>query len=76
MVYLIWSLRYGELASANPWGAKGLEWTVPSPPPVHNFDGVPIVTEEAYDYESAPHAPEPPGGGAPADGPLPEGGRA
>ena len=26
LVYLLWSLRYGKLASSNPWGATGLEW--------------------------------------------------
>ncbi len=48
LVYLLWSLRYGTLASANPWGATGLEWQTPSPPPSHNFDKTPIVTEEPY----------------------------
>ena len=48
--YLIWSLRYGERAAANPWGAAGLEWTIPSPPPTDNFEQTPVVTEEAYTY--------------------------
>ncbi len=26
MIYFIWSLRYGKVATANPWGATGLEW--------------------------------------------------
>jgi cytochrome c oxidase subunit I len=50
MVYLIWSMRYGRLSPENPWGAKGLEWTVPSPPTTFNFDKTPVVTEEAYEY--------------------------
>jgi len=50
MVYFIWSLRYGQVATANPWGATGLEWQTPSPPPVHNFEEMPVVTHEAYDY--------------------------
>jgi cytochrome c oxidase subunit 1 len=49
-VYLIWSLRRGEPAPANPWDAAGLEWTVPSPPPTHNFDTPPHVDRPAYDY--------------------------
>src|SRR4030081_3282495 len=36
MLYLMWSLRYGRLAGANPWGAVGLEWTTGSPPPPRN----------------------------------------
>jgi cytochrome c oxidase subunit I len=50
MVYLIWSLRYGKAAGANPWKATGLEWTTPSPPPTENFFETPVVTEEAYAY--------------------------
>ncbi|HTP87708.1 MAG TPA: cytochrome c oxidase subunit I [Bryobacteraceae bacterium] len=49
-IYLLWSLRYGEKAGANPWGAKGLEWEAASPPPTFNFDHTPLVTEEAYEY--------------------------
>ncbi|MFZ0428195.1 MAG: cytochrome c oxidase subunit I [Acidobacteriota bacterium] len=54
LVYLLWSLAYGPKAGPNPWNAKGLEWTIPSPPPTFNFDVTPVVTEEAYDYESMP----------------------
>ena len=50
IVYLMWSMRYGPKASANPWRATGLEWTTPSPPGTHNFDAVPVVTHDAYDY--------------------------
>jgi cytochrome c oxidase subunit 1 len=52
LAYFIWSLFYGKVASANPWGAKGLEWQTLSPPPTENFETTPIVTEEAYDYSS------------------------
>ncbi len=53
IVNLLWSLKNGKDATMNPWGAKGLEWTIPSPPTTHNFDETPTVTEEAYDF--APH---------------------
>jgi cytochrome c oxidase subunit 1 len=52
LVYFIWSLRHGAIASSNPWEAKGLEWQTPSPPPTDNFQATPIVTEEAYAYAS------------------------
>jgi cytochrome c oxidase subunit 1 len=50
LIYLIWSARYGSVAGPNPWGAKGLEWTIPSPPPTENFAVTPVVTEEAYAF--------------------------
>jgi cytochrome c oxidase subunit 1 len=52
--YFTWSLVKGPLASANPWGAKGLEWTIPSPPPTENFAETPVVTEPPYHYVSEP----------------------
>ena len=53
LMYLMWSLRYGERAPANPWRAKGLEWQTSSPPPAENFEKTPVVTEEAYAYSDA-----------------------
>lgn len=58
LIYLLWSLKYGPAAGANPWQAKGLEWTTPSPPPPHNFERTPVVTEEAYAYASKPYPEE------------------
>jgi cytochrome c oxidase subunit 1 len=51
-LYLIWSLRRGAPSSVNPWDARGLEWTIPSPPPKENFETPPVVGE-AYDYPEA-----------------------
>ena len=49
-IYFVSSLLRGKPAPANPWGATGLEWTIPSPPPVENFIETPIVTQPAYAY--------------------------
>jgi cytochrome c oxidase subunit 1 len=51
LIYFIWSLRYGPLAGKNPWGATGLEWQTPSPPPPENFTEPPEV-RDAYDYDT------------------------
>jgi len=51
LLYLGWSLFYGRKASRNPWGATGLEWTTPSPPPEHNFPRTPTVVHEPYRYD-------------------------
>ena len=50
LAYLVWSLRWGKVAPANPWGAAGLEWLTPSPPPTENFAVTPVVEEDAYTY--------------------------
>jgi cytochrome c oxidase subunit 1 len=55
--YFFWSLKYGQRASANPWGATGLEWTTSSPPPTENFLTPPVVTTEPYDFRDL--APQP-----------------
>jgi cytochrome c oxidase subunit 1 len=37
-------IRGGQKASAKVWdGAKGLEWTLPSPAPHHSFQTPPVV---------------------------------
>ncbi len=51
---VISSWRGGELAPANPWGAKTLEWTVPNPIPLENFVVLPVVTSDAYGYGEEP----------------------
>ena len=50
--YLLWSLKRGEIAGPNPWGATGLEWQTPSPPPTLNFDETPFVTSGPYAYSA------------------------
>jgi cytochrome c oxidase subunit I len=56
LVYLLLSLRKPPNAGPNPWNATGLEWQTESPPPVHNFDEIPVVTRGPYAY--SPEAAE------------------
>jgi cytochrome c oxidase subunit I len=68
LIYLTWSILYGERASGNPWQATGLEWQTPSPPPKENFEHTPEVTSDPYCYHpvgepgeaemAAPHQPQ------------------
>ncbi|WP_414574725.1 cytochrome c oxidase subunit I [Anabaena sp. CCY 9402-a] len=44
------SWMQGEKAPDNPWRAIGLEWLVSSPPPVENFEEIPVVISEPYGY--------------------------
>ncbi|HEV3228539.1 MAG TPA: cytochrome c oxidase subunit I [Solirubrobacteraceae bacterium] len=43
IVNVVRSLRVGVVAGPDPWKANTLEWFVPSPPPVNNFDVIPRV---------------------------------
>ena len=52
LIYFLWSLKYGRIAGPNPWGATGLEWQTPSPPPKHNFKQTPTVTGPPYMYSA------------------------
>lgn len=44
VVNLFYSLRRGETAGNNPWGADSLEWATTSPPPNYGFAELPTVT--------------------------------
>jgi cytochrome c oxidase subunit I+III len=43
---LLGSLRRGAPAGPNPWGGWSLEWSIPSPPPDHNFDVRPMISPQ------------------------------
>jgi cytochrome c oxidase subunit 1 len=47
---IITSLFLGKKVGENPWQATGLEWQTTSPPPVENFEVVPIITTDPYGY--------------------------
>jgi cytochrome c oxidase subunit 1 len=49
LVVVVWALRAGRQAEANPWGAGAttLEWTHSSPPPHHTYEELPIIAAEA-----------------------------
>lgn len=51
VLYLTWSLKYGEKAGDNPWMAAGLEWETSSPPPTENFTYQPVIDHDAYEFE-------------------------
>lgn len=55
IINLLVSLRNKVPAQANPWGGSTLEWTIPSPPPVENFEEIPQITKKIYHYDD-PHS--------------------
>ena len=48
---LIRSVFRGDRAPDNPWGGRTLEWQIPSPPPEHNFEEIPVIQYGPYKYE-------------------------
>jgi cytochrome c oxidase subunit 1 len=48
---LVWSLAFVKKpAAANPWGSRSIEFQLPSPVPVHNFDRIPVFSGDPYGY--------------------------
>ena len=43
-MYNVWISRKGPDVGEDPWDARTLEWSIPSPPPEYNFAEVPLVT--------------------------------
>jgi cytochrome c oxidase subunit 1 len=58
MGYTLWrSLKTGAKAEARAWeGAKGLEWTVPSPAPHHTFTTPPVIRDADLAHGDFAHA--------------------
>jgi cytochrome c oxidase subunit 1 len=46
------SLIAGKKAANNPWEVGTLEWSIPSPPPHHNYDVIPIVLHGPHEYNN------------------------
>jgi len=43
VINVVRSLKHGAVAGPDPWRANTLEWFTSSPPPVNNFDVLPLV---------------------------------
>jgi cytochrome c oxidase subunit 1 len=47
---IVYSIFKGEKTTSNPWGGVTLEWHTQSPPPLLNFEKIPTVKHEPYDF--------------------------
>jgi cytochrome c oxidase subunit I len=74
---LVWSLMLRrEPAGPNPWQSKSLEWQLPSPVPVYNFERIPVINSAPYSYGVPDAPPIADFTGPPTPVPAPEGGAA
>jgi cytochrome c oxidase subunit 1 len=49
---MIYTYYKGEKAGRDPWDGRTLEWSIPNPPPEHNFAVIPTVhARDAFWYE-------------------------
>src|SRR5579884_361123 len=54
LINFVWSMKRGEKAIDNPWGADSLEWATSSPPPEYNFAAIPVVNSRHPLWEEQP----------------------
>ncbi len=53
VLYFLWNVYKSKKEAPNlpapgpdPWDARSLEWSIPSPTPEHNFDEIPVVESQ------------------------------
>src|SRR5579871_1962869 len=52
---VVWSLIIKrEPSVANPWNSKSIEFQLPTPLPVHDFDRIPVFDADPYGYGEGP----------------------
>jgi cytochrome c oxidase subunit I len=51
LINLVWTQVLRRVpAGNNPWQSLSLEWQLPSPVPVYNFERIPTITSDPYGY--------------------------
>jgi cytochrome c oxidase subunit 1 len=50
LINMFISARKGEIATGNLWESRSMEWQIPSPSPVHNYEHGLKIVGEPYDY--------------------------
>ena len=51
LINFFWSMSKPRTASGDPWDAYTLEWATNSPPPVENFETIPVVRSRRPYYD-------------------------
>ncbi|MBM3935223.1 MAG: cytochrome c oxidase subunit I [SAR202 cluster bacterium] len=70
IVNFFYSLIKGKQAGADPWDARTLEWSIPSPPPEYNFAQIPVVhgRDPLWEQKHGGHHTVPVAGGSVGEG--------
>ena len=61
LINVVYTIRKGPKAAADPWDARTLEWLTTNPPKPHNFDRIPVVHHldeffhRKYEEDTATH---------------------
>lgn len=50
LINACWAWVNGPIAPSNPWNALTFEWQTTSPPPIENFETLPVLVGGPYDY--------------------------
>jgi cytochrome c oxidase subunit 1 len=51
IVNTVYSMIFARVAAEmNPWRSKSIEWQIPHPVPVNNFEQIPVFDSDPYDY--------------------------
>src|SRR5207302_1325234 len=54
----VYSMIFARVrAERNPWRSKSIEWQLPTPVPVHNFEQIPVFDSDPYQYGTPLPAP-------------------
>jgi cytochrome c oxidase subunit I len=60
IAHLVYSIFKGASAGNDPWHGRTIEWSLPSPPPEHNFDSIPVVrARDSHWHDKHTDAPSP-----------------
>ncbi|MHB1710718.1 MAG: cytochrome c oxidase subunit I [Acidimicrobiales bacterium] len=71
VVNLVYSMVVVRTKSEeNPWNSRGLEWQMSSPPPVENFERIPLILSHPYEYGNPDNIPVADLGGVPTPAEL------
>lgn len=54
---IVYSVVWAPRVKDNPWESRSLEWMTATPPPVENFEEIPMVVAGPYSYGVTPSTP-------------------